>query len=108
MVGVSDYMAYMKLDILDCFVTLLVIPTMYLYFRSLTCEGKFTWKDYIWFVPAFIVGIGTCVLYLAMDTAEVEGYIKSVLIDKSPTTRYSDSIYQLHRLFSVRFTTLRL
>lgn len=103
MAGINDYAVYMWLDIADSFVTLLVIPTMYLYFHSSTNEGQFTWKDYIWFLPAFIVGIGTCVLYLAIDKTEVIGYIQSVLIEGTPTTEYSGDIYQMHRLFSVTF-----
>lgn len=101
MVGVTDYATYWKLDIIDSFVTLLVIPTMYLYFRSLTYEGRFTWKDYIWFLPAFVVGIGTCVLYLAMNEAEAIDYVNFVLINKSPNFEYAGVIYKMHYLISV-------
>ena len=106
MAGVNDYAAYMRMDIIDSFVTLLVIPTMYLYFRSSTHEEPFTWKDYIWFLPAFVVGIGTCVLYLAMDKTEVIGYIQTVLIDRTPTTAYSGAIYRMHGLISVTLYNL--
>lgn len=104
--GVSDYVAYMKWDMVDSFATLLVIPTMYLYFRSMTHEGQFTWKDYIWFFPALFVGIGTSVLYFAMDKTEVVGYVKSVLIDRTQVVDYSETIYKLHRFISVELYNL--
>lgn len=106
MAGIEDYAAYIWLDIADSFVTLLVIPTMYLYFRASTHEGHFTWKDYIWFVPALIVGIGTCVLYLAMDETEAMGYIRNILIERTPTAEYQGTIYRMHRLFSVTLYNL--
>lgn len=101
--GVTDYATYMTLDIVDSFVTLLVIPTMYLYFRALTDEGAFTWKDSIWFLPAFFIGIGTCTLYLAMDEADAVGYIKTVLVDNAPNTEYTGNIFRLHYIISVQF-----
>lgn len=99
--GVSDYITYMKFDIVNNFITLLVIPTMYLYFRLLTNEKPFTWVDYIWFSPAFIVGIGTCVLYLAMDETDVANYIKTVLIEHSSESRYEGAIFRIYHLISV-------
>ena len=100
-VGITDYATYWKLDIVDSAVTLLIIPTMYLYFRSLTYEGRFTWKDYIWFLPAFVVGIGTCVLYLAMNEAEAIYYISFALIKKIPNFEYAGDIYKVHHFISV-------
>lgn len=88
-------------DIVDSFVTLLAIPSMYLYFRSLINEGKFTWKEYIWFVPALTVGVGTIVLYALMDQEEMVGYIQSVLINKESISNYTDAIYRLHYFIGV-------
>lgn len=104
--GISDYATYRWVDILDCLVTPFTIPTMYLYFRALTSEEQFTWKDYIWFLPAFIIGISTCVLYLTMDEAQTASYITSVFIDRSPEFKFESSIYRLHHLFSIELYTL--
>lgn len=79
---------------------------MYLYFRALTSEEQFTWKDYIWFLPAFIIGTSTCVLYLTMDEAQTASYITSVFIDRSPEFKFESSIYRLHHLFSIELYTL--
>ena len=104
-VGVPDYVTYRKLDILDCFVTPFIIPTMYLYFRALTNEGPFTWKDYIWFLPSLVVGIGTFVSYMAMDDNQMSGYVTTVLINKSHSSQYNAPIYMLHHLFSIELYT---
>lgn len=104
-VGIPDYITYRRLDILDCFVTPFIIPSMYLYFRALTDEGRFTWKDYIWFLPSLVVGLGSLVLYMAMDETQAAGYITSVLINRSPGPEYGASIYRLHHLFSMQLYT---
>ena len=104
-VGVPDYVTYRWLDIMDCFITPFIIPTMYLYFRALTDEGPFTWREYIWFLPSLVLGIGTFVSYLAMDEAEVAEYITSVFINKSPGLEYTDPIYRMHHLFSIELYT---
>ena len=100
-VGSLDSSTFMWWDITDCFVAMLTIPTMYLYFRSMIDEGRFTWKEYIWFVPALIVGVGTAALYLVMDKAEMEGYIQSVLIEGNEDSHYSGTIYRLHQFVGV-------
>ncbi|WP_291593114.1 helix-turn-helix domain-containing protein [Bacteroides sp.] len=103
--GIPDYITYRRLDILDCLVTPFIIPTMYLYFRALTYEGTFTWKDYIWFLPSLVVGIGTYILYQAMDETQAANYITTVLINKSPISECHRPIYQLHYLFSIKLYT---
>lgn len=100
--GVSDYVTYRRMDILDCFITPFIVPSIYLYFRALTYEGQFTWKDYIWFLPSLVVGIGTFVLYLAMDEMQVSGYITTVLINRISSSEYDTPIYRLHYLFSIQ------
>lgn len=103
--GISDYVTYRRLDILDCLVTPFTIPMMYLYFRSLTYEGQFTWKEYIWFLPAFIIGISTLALYWAMEETQAADYIQTVLIDKSPSSMYEAPIYKLHYFITIELYT---
>lgn len=99
----TDYVDYVWWDATDSLFSLLAIPTMYLYFRSLMYVGRFTWKEYAWFVPALVVGVGTSVLYLAMDRVEMVGYVKSVLLNTTSTAdhNYSETIYKLHRFVSI-------
>ncbi|MEG1289112.1 MAG: AraC family transcriptional regulator [Bacteroidales bacterium] len=93
-------------DIVDSSAAMLAIPTMYLYLRSMIHEGRFTWKEYIWFVPALVVGIATSVLYLMMDKADMEGYIQSVLIDGEESGNYSEPIYKLHKFIGIEIYNL--
>ena len=95
--GSLDSATFMWWDVIDSFAAMFTIPTMYLYFRSMIYEGRFTWREYIWFVPALIVGAGTAVLYMVMDNTEMKGYIQSVLIERKEDANYSDAIYTLHR-----------
>lgn len=107
--GFLDSTTFMWWDIVDSFATMFAIPTMYLYFYSMIHEGRFTWKEYIGFVPALIVGVGTAGLYMLMDKTEMEGYIQSVLIERNDDSNYSEPIYRLHRFIGYRiyhFTTL--
>lgn len=103
--GVPDYITYRRLDIMDCFIMPFIIPSMYLYFRALTDEREFTWKDYIWFLPSLVVGLGSFVLYMSMDETQAAGYITSVLINKLPGVEYGAAIYKLHYLFSMQLYT---
>lgn len=105
-VGDLDSSTLMWWDIIDSFAAMLAIPIMYLYFRSMTHEGRFTWKEYIWFVPALVVGIGTSVLYFMMDKTEMDGYIQSVLIDGKESGNYSEPIYKLHQFIGVEVYSL--
>lgn len=100
-VGPLDSSTFMWWDIVDCFVAMMTIPTMYLYFRSMIDEGKFTWQEYIWFVPTLVVGVGTVVLYMIMDKTEMDGYIQTVLIEGKKDDGYSDTIYKLHQFIGV-------
>ncbi|MEG2163425.1 MAG: helix-turn-helix transcriptional regulator [Bacteroidales bacterium] len=104
--GHLDRATFMWWDIIDSFAAMLAIPTMYLYFRSMIHEERFTWKEYIWFVPALVVGVGTTGLYLMMDKIEMEGYIQSVLIERKEGSNYSDVIYKLHQFIGVKIYNL--
>lgn len=95
--GSIDSSTFMWWDIVDSFAAMFTIPTMYLYFRSMIHEGRFTWKEYIWFVPALVVWGGTVILYMAMDNTDIKGYIQSVLIERKEDGNYSDTIYTLHQ-----------
>lgn len=100
--GSNHAEAFMWWDIVDTFASMFVIPTMYLYFCTMIREGRFTWKEYIWFVPALVVGVGTTWLYMLMDKSEMIGFIQSVYIDEEENSRYSGGIYKLQQFLGVR------
>lgn len=107
--GFLDCTTFMWWDITDSFSTMLLIPVMYLYFRSTIREEKFTWKEWLWFVPALVVGLGTSILYMLMDKTGMEAYVQTALIERKGLAPDSDTIYKLHRFVGYRiyhFTTL--
>lgn len=106
--GFVESTTFMWWDVIDSFVTMLAIPTMYLYFRSMIREGGGTWREYIWFAPALFVGITTAGLYLLMDETKIDGYIQTVLIEKRQDDNYSDLIYKLHRFVGVEIYPISL
>ncbi|MEG1660153.1 MAG: AraC family transcriptional regulator [Bacteroides sp.] len=89
-------------DIVDSFGTMLIIPTMHLYFRSTILEKRFTWREYIWFAPALVVGIGVSITYMLMDKNEMQGFIQTVLIDRERNSDYTNTIYRVNRLIGYR------
>ena len=74
--GVSNYTLYYQLDIIDAFVTLLVIPLIYFFFKSLTSHSRFTWIDYLQFIPSLIVGTSTILLYTLMGNEDATHFSK--------------------------------
>lgn len=89
-------------DVIDSFATLLVIPTMYLYLRSMIQKGGFTWKDYIWFVPAVFVGVSNIVINILIDNTQMEGYIQTVFIERNQTNIYTEPIYIIDQFIGVQ------
>lgn len=101
-VGDLDSSTLMWWDIVDSFGTMLIIPTMHLYFRSTILEKRFTWREYIWFAPALLVGTGVAITYMLMDKNEIQGFIQTVLIDREENSAYTDTIYKVNRLIGYR------
>lgn len=99
--GITDYALYYKLDIVDGFVTLSVFPMMYLYFKSLTHETPFSWKDYIWFLPALIIGGCTFFLYAIMGSENAAGYIWTLLTHRPLAPAYTGILYKFHLLITI-------
>lgn len=99
---VTNYALFYRLDMVDSLITLLIFPLMYLYFKSLTNEGPFSWRDYLWFVPALIVGSSTFILYQSMGKADATGYVQSLITHQSLPPDYSSTLYRLHYLISVQ------
>lgn len=96
---IEDYFLYYKLDIADAFFSLLIFPLVYLYFWSLTSSGKPTWKQYIWFVPAFgIGGISAC-LYRLLGEEQSADLIQKI-IESRETYQFEPGSLQ-HLLFFI-------
>ena len=101
MAEISDYETYAILDTVDAFITPLIIPMMYLYFKSLTNEKPFHWKDYLWFVPAFIFGSCAFALYLMMGSENATNYHQYLLEGEPLPPQYTGTIYRFHKFITV-------
>lgn len=107
--GVTDYEFYYKLDIIDAFVALLIYPSAYLYFKSLTDVRSFNWKDYLWVLPSLLIGGSTAILYGMMGEKDAIAYTQEILNGQELSATYTTLIYKLHFLISVRlYNTLML
>lgn len=101
MAEITDYATYAVLDTVDAFITPLILPIMYLYFKSLTNERPFSWKDYLWCVPAIIIGSCALVLYLMIGSENATNYHQYLLDGEPLPPEYTGTVYRLHELISV-------
>ena len=98
---ITDYETYVILDTVDAFITPLILPIMHLYFKSLTDEKPFNWKDYLWFSPAIVIGSCALVLYLMMGKENAVNYHQYLLEGEPVPPEYTGTIYLFHELISV-------
>lgn len=98
--GVNDYETYYILDILDP--AFFIPPVMYLYFKSVTGEDRFGWKDYIWFLPFVVIEITLFSLYMAMGEANAIRYSQDLLTYGTLLPEYTDLPYKLHYIIGAK------
>ncbi|MDL2323211.1 helix-turn-helix domain-containing protein [Bacteroidales bacterium OttesenSCG-928-A17] len=62
----NSYSLFYKLDIIECFSTLLFIPMLFLYFRELTGDKdeKSRWKIALLFIPPLLFSVASASFYL--------------------------------------------
>lgn len=96
--GVKDFTTYYILDILDP--AFFIPPVMYLYFKSLTNEKRFGWKDYLWFLPSVVTEVVLFSSYMLMGEENAVMYSQDLLTYGTLLPKYTDIAYKLHYLFS--------
>lgn len=96
--GVRDFTTYYILDILDP--AFFIPPVMYLYFKSLTNEKRFGWKDYLWFLPSVVTEVVLFLSYMLMGEENAVMYSQDLLTYGTLLPKYTDIVYKLHYLFS--------
>ncbi len=104
--GINDYHLFYKLELLEGFTTLLLIPFLHYGFKTLTEEKPFGWKDALWLLPALLIGGSMTILYLIMGDEQAAEYIREVATHKEDETAFSGAIYQIHHLISVEIYAL--
>ncbi len=70
--------AYYIMEIAEGFALLLYFPLIYLYFRSLTDEREFSWREYLWFVPAVVVGGLNAAMLLSADGVDAPAMLAAM------------------------------
>ncbi len=98
--GVHDYSLFYKLELIEGISTLLLLPSLNFGFRALTHEQSLGWKDYIWLLPAVIIGGGMCILYLLMGDTQATAYIREIA-ETQGTGNFTAPVFQIHQLLSV-------
>ncbi len=58
-------------EMIEEFVVLMYYPFVYLYFRALTDERRFSWHDYLTMLPALLLGVANAAFYLSFDDSSV-------------------------------------
>lgn len=94
--GVADYKTYFILDIVDPSDFIPIV--MYLYFKSLTSEKRFGWKDYIWFLLPIVFELILVISYLSMGMENAVRYSEDILRYGTLLPQYTDLSYKLHYL----------
>lgn len=77
--GIEDYSFYYKLDIVDAFLSLSILPLVYFYFWSLTHDGPMGWKQYACFLPALLIGGCTALFYGLMGDEQSTDFVRHMV-----------------------------
>ncbi len=100
--GVEDYSLFYKLDIVEGFSTMLLLPMFYFCFRSLTNEKPFGWKELLWLLPSLIVGGSMALLYRLMGEEQSVVYIREVIRNGGQLVTLTDPAARMLNIISVR------
>ncbi len=106
--GNVNYKIFYKLDVLEAFTSLLLLPTLFLGFKSLVNEKAFGWRDYIWLTPALLIGSNMLILYSLMGSTNAIAYIEEVIRFKGKLVTLTDSVSQIQHLISVHIYSIFL
>lgn len=99
--GIKDYILFYKLEVVEAFTTLLLFPLLYFGFKSLTNEQAFDWKDYIWFIPAPVVGISLLLLYVWMGNEQAIMYITEIVENRGHIDTFTNPAFLIHNIISI-------
>ncbi|WP_163631110.1 AraC family transcriptional regulator [Paludibacter sp. 221] len=98
--GVSNYELFYKLELVEAFTTLLLLPLLYLCFRTLTNEKSLCWKDFLWFLPAILIGGSMLLLYIIMGDEYAIIYIREMIENQGKLITFTGPVYRVHNFIS--------
>jgi AraC-like DNA-binding protein len=92
---------------LETFCVLLVFPTLYFCFRSLTSNSSLKWYECLWFLPVFFILPGKGLLYFFMDENQIGQYIKEFIQEKqSEVVTFSTPLFYYQNLIDSIYHTI--
>lgn len=95
--GVEDFSFYSKLDSISAMCGLTFFPFIRLYFKSLTDESPLNLgKEFLWFLPALLVGVGSLIIYFYMGDERATAYMQAIFQGNIHTEEFSAPIYKVH------------
>ncbi len=104
--GITDYRLFYKVELLEGFTTLLLIPFLQYGFKTLTNEKPLGWKDALWLLPAFLIGGSMSILYIIMGDTQAAEYLRQVATHQEDMSDFSGIIYRVHYYISGPIYTL--
>lgn len=98
--GGEDFSLYYKLDAIDATLGLTLLPFLYLYLKLLTDETPLGWKEYILFLPAAFVGVGSFIIYAYMGKEYAAAYMGQLFLDYTKIN-FTIPIYKAHFIINI-------
>lgn len=103
---INNYSAFYKLELLEAFTTLLLLPLLFFGFKSMTDEKPFRWIDYLWFLPAVLIGGSMGLLYIAMGDEQASAYVCDMARNQGKLTAFTGPVYRIHHCISTTVYSL--
>lgn len=100
-IGGADESDFYKLEIIEAFALVAYPAFLYFYYRSLTDERPMGWKDYLWLLPALLIGTGTALAYTAVDSVQAPSVMYAMSEGGAAARRAAEPAYRMLYLISV-------
>ncbi len=94
--GVEDYITFCKLDSIEGFTTILFFSLVFFYLKAITDKRPFDYKEYLWLLPAILIGGSSVLLCFAMDDKQTTSYMHEIITQKGKVQVFNEPIYQVH------------
>lgn len=99
--GVNNYRIFYKIELIEAFTTLLLLPLLYLGFRTLVNIKPLSWKEYLWFLPSVLISGSMFILYMIMGEEQAAAYIREIVENQGRLVALTEPVYRIHNCISV-------
>lgn len=96
----GDYGLFYKLDIVDGFVSLSIVPFILLYFTEITGDhNKWPFRQVLLlFLPALLIGGSTAYFYLSVGDHQASVYMKEIMENSENAHNPTITFFKAHRI----------